>query len=448
MNLSKKIVLGISMISICFSSNVSADQRIVTGDGEYVIDDGLDENFSIARELALKEAMRNASLSASVYVKNQSRMTDHIISEDVVEMISANVLHLTQSPEYIKDVTVDKKAFIIKCHVEAIVDDDNISKELSNGNQVELVRQNKELMNERDRLRREMDELQKKYEKATNKNEIAELRAEVKKIDVGLTAMQYIEIGNRKYKDEKYSEAIENYNRAGDALSDLPSAIEREYDNYKRAYESQENLTQTSAEFGKKINKIVVESNSILAILCNNRGLAYSKQGNLDLAIANYTGAIACNPKNSQIYVNRGIAYYKQENLSLAIEDFTKAIEINPNRSGIYYNRGIVYYDQGNLTRSIADFSKAIELDPKLPRVYYNRGIVYFNQGNLDQAIADYTKAIDLDPKFAGAYNNRGLAYEKFGKKSEAIADFQKALELNPNYEKARNNLNRLQNQN
>lgn len=79
MNLSKKVVLGISMISMFFMSNVSADQRIVEGNGQYIIGDGLDENFSVAKKLALEEAMQDASFKASVYVKRQSKSVDHII---------------------------------------------------------------------------------------------------------------------------------------------------------------------------------------------------------------------------------------------------------------------------------------------------------------------------------------------------------------------------------
>ena len=58
-------------------------------------------------------------------------------------------------------------------------------------------------------------------------------------------------------------------------------------------------------------------------------------------AIADYSKAIALNPKNANFWFNRGIAKNSLPDYSGAIEDYTKAIEINPTLADAYFNRGI-----------------------------------------------------------------------------------------------------------
>ncbi|MFA9476195.1 MAG: tetratricopeptide repeat protein, partial [Filomicrobium sp.] len=49
-----------------------------------------------------------------------------------------------------------------------------------------------------------------------------------------------------------------------------------------------------------------------------------------DRAIADYTKAIALDPKDANFYYNRGVAYEKKSDKDQAIADFRKALEINP----------------------------------------------------------------------------------------------------------------------
>ena len=72
------------MTSILFPSIISIPA--------YVIEDF--ESQNTARNLALNDAMKLANMQAGSYVKGLSRSSDQIITEDVVEMISANVLKI------------------------------------------------------------------------------------------------------------------------------------------------------------------------------------------------------------------------------------------------------------------------------------------------------------------------------------------------------------------
>ena len=175
-----------------------------------------------------------------------------------------------------------------------------------------------------------------------------------------------------------------------------------------------------------------IELDPSFIIAYYNRGIAYRQQGDSELAIKDLTKAIELDPSFIVAYIKRGIAYGNTGKLDSAIEDFTKAIELNSEDAEAYENRGVTYSKKGNFDFAINDFTKAIELNPEDANTYKNRGLAYGIKGNFDFAINDYTKAINLNPEDANAYKNRGIVYEHKGKVDLAINDCTKAIELNP----------------
>ncbi len=93
-----------------------------------------------------------------------------------------------------------------------------------------------------------------------------------------------------------------------------------------------------------------------------NRGVENQQQGNFDLAIEEYTEAIALDPQLSDAYVNRGIVYYRQGDFYQAIADFDQAIALDPEHADAYYIRGAAYYHKGDDARAFADLERALEL--------------------------------------------------------------------------------------
>jgi len=163
-----------------------------------------------------------------------------------------------------------------------------------------------------------------------------------------------------------------------------------------------------------------------------NQGVAYSKKGQYDLAISEYTKAIEIQPY-AYIYAGRGDAYYKKGQYDQAISDFSKAIEIDPKYADAYFGRGDAYINKGQYDQAISDFSKAIEIDPKYVDAYSNRGAAYERKGQYDQAISDCTKAIEIDPQYALPYLGRGLAYCQKGQVNLGLSDLNNAKKLYPN---------------
>ena len=109
----------------------------------------------------------------------------------------------------------------------------------------------------------------------------------------------------------------------------------------------------------------------------------------------------------------------KNGEIELAVKDYTKAIQLKRNYTAAYCNRGVAYGKINKNDLAITDYSMAIQLDPDYAKAYYNRGNAYRRKGEIDKAIEDYSEAINKDPEYTDAYNSRGVIYSIKGKLTE-----------------------------
>ena len=193
----------------------------------------------------------------------------------------------------------------------------------------------------------------------------------------------------------------------------------------------------------------VVDKSPHKARPINNRGLAYSNQGNFTQAMFDYNKAIEIDPQFTEAYINRGNIYFQAGKFDLAFSEYNKVIEVDPNNPDAYYNRGNIYYQQGNSAKAIYNYNKAIGININYAQAYNNRGNLYAQEGKFTDALSDYIRAIEIVPSYAEAYTNRGTLYSQQGKFIEALSDYNKAIEINPNFAEAyyrRGNVDKEQN--
>jgi tetratricopeptide (TPR) repeat protein len=128
-----------------------------------------------------------------------------------------------------------------------------------------------------------------------------------------------------------------------------------------------------------------------------NRGLDYYAKGDHAHAMADFSAAIAIDPKMFDAYDDRGNVYYAKHDYDRAVADYSAAIKLNPKDARAYHNRATAYVDQGDRERAFADYSSAIRLDPQQADTFYSRGLIYKDRGDLDHALADFEAAARLD---------------------------------------------------
>ncbi len=121
-----------------------------------------------------------------------------------------------------------------------------------------------------------------------------------------------------------------------------------------------------------------------------------------DAAIADFTKAIALDPKDYASFAYRGELYSYRKNHKQAIDDLTKAIELSPKTGRYYYVRGVAYHWLEDVDKALADYDKAIELGYDLRRSHAGKASVHGAMKNFDKAINEYEAAAKSPRKDEG----------------------------------------------
>ena len=240
--------------------------------------------------------------------------------------------------------------------------------------------------------------------------------------------LAWMNYGNKLWRYEKYSEAIDAFNRV--------ITINPDFD---RAYYALGLTHWYQKDYNKALTafKKVTEINPNPYFYWRYLGYSYGELGRFDEAILAYERAITKNPQDFVLYIEQGDILNIAGRSSEALVAYNKALELNPNHSWVYNNRGSFYQEQGQYELALADLNKAIQLNPNDASTYGNRGSLYRKQGQYELALADLDRAIQLSPHTAINYNNRGNLYADLGEIERALADYDKAINLNPDYTEA-----------
>ena len=397
------LVRGICLCSIILStfSTVSAEQRFIETTGTYYAESY--EDLSTAKERAQSEAVEIAGLKAGIYVKNISESQDSIVTDDVIEMISANVLEIQNEPvfEIIDDNNENRK--IVRCHLTVLIDDKNISEAIfrDKSENLEAVLRGQRYEAEKSKLLSTLENLKSQMTKSQTDSERQKILDEIKFNERLFSANEHFNAGNKFMYTKDFASALEEFNQT-----------------------------------------IALNPNHAWAY--NNRGIMMVGKGYPGEAMKDFTRSIELSP-TAEAYNNRGNIFFFDKKYTEAVAEYSKSLEFDSNYDEAYTNRGLAYVELKQFDEALVDFSKAIELNPNNEEAYDNRGSAYLRAGKYDEAIRDYDRALEINPDFARAYNNRGYAYQKRGDYDLAIDDYGTALRLNPNYTTARKNLERIQ---
>ncbi|MEQ1885523.1 MAG: tetratricopeptide repeat protein [Bryobacteraceae bacterium] len=143
-----------------------------------------------------------------------------------------------------------------------------------------------------------------------------------------------------------------------------------------------------------------------------------------DTAIPDFNFVIAARPSDAGPLTERAFTYLDLKQWDKTIEDTSKAIALNPKLARAYNARGTAYRMKGDLSSSLADFGQAVRFDPSLDN-YFQRASTYQLLSRHKEAIADFDEAIVIAPDQPHLFFARAKSKMAIGDGASAKQDIQ-----------------------
>ncbi len=144
-------------------------------------------------------------------------------------------------------------------------------------------------------------------------------------------------------------------------------------------------------------------------------GVIALQSGDLQRAVDLITKAIKVDRDKAMAYDNRGSAYVRLKQFDLALLNYNKAIELQPQDVNAYNNRGNALVKLGRLDEALADFDKALSLRPDYFEAHNNRSNTLDSLGRHEEALVSSQRAVALNPQSAAAHWNLGMCALRLG---------------------------------
>lgn len=139
-----------------------------------------------------------------------------------------------------------------------------------------------------------------------------------------------------------------------------------------------------------------------------------------------------------RFFFNRGVAYERAGEWDLAEPDFIKALDMSPNHPKILNYLGYSWIDQGkNLEEALEMVERAVAISPTDGYIVDSLGWGFYKLGRYEEAVRYLERAVELQPVDPIINDHLGDAYWKVERFHEARFQWQRALEQEPEPELA-----------
>jgi tetratricopeptide (TPR) repeat protein len=170
-------------------------------------------------------------------------------------------------------------------------------------------------------------------------------------------------------------------------------------------------------------------------------GVAASRAGNHDAAIASFTHAAELNASCYDCYYNIAYSESQKKDYDKAEAAYKKAIEIKPDYAEAYSGLATVYNQARKFDQAAAASAKAMELSGSGAAsgagggnadAMFNQGVILWNAGKIADAKKQFEGAIAANPNHAESHYQLGMALVNEGNLAAAATEFETYLKIAP----------------
>ena len=279
----------------------------------------------------------------------------------------------------------------------------------------------------------------------------------------------YINLGVLLERENRYPEALQNYQRAiqmgphlfaaqwnlghlyrkmgryEEAIGPLKKAIQtnplprdasKAYHDLGLVYKQLQRYPE-AIEAEKKASQLQPGVVEPLASL----GLLHAELGQVEEAIEFYKKALSLDPKNTEVSNNLSLLYHDLQRPQEAIQVQKGAVRANPGDAEAHNQLGIAYRKSGQIDEAVKAYGEALRLRKDYPEAYNNLGLAYYALHRFPESVQAFQEAIRLEPGGYEFHYNLGVTYNTMGNHPLAIEAYEKAVRIKPAGIKARYNL-------
>jgi tetratricopeptide (TPR) repeat protein len=152
-----------------------------------------------------------------------------------------------------------------------------------------------------------------------------------------------------------------------------------------------------------------------------------------DDAIINYQIAHRLNPLNQNIVMVLSQLYINKENYLSAMRIIDDGLKIYPSFAVMWSKKGDIDLKMNNYTVAITDYQNSIDLADSSGINFRNLGVCYYWIEKYDSAIACLNNAVKIMEKDPSAYFYQGTSYKALKQYEKAIENFAIAVKLQRN---------------